>query len=340
MSMQKSKNLNDRIGRAYQGEYFLRVKKAADGKPEIIRLPVKLDRLSSMSKNRPDAIWLQSSRLMGTPADIKLLLSDTSKDAYSLSDELRRVIEYELTHPFTSTSIESSHEKETWGFDGSLNLVKQQRKSYRDLYSSELESIALTKKKNEEEKENDSLTLAFIKSVADELMKNPGCCEAVVPSGAIHSLKEFRVGHEQKRPNVTKNIVERIKFCQEQGHYLNVTDTDEDGKNARAVVNKPRTAIEFPLDNTALRNVFWIKKDGSSQGACNFLKKYWKSIGKSCTDDSVKREVERVEDKAPKQVAVVKQKVMKPIRVAEKNDLSLEPQSPRTVVANFDGPDF
>lgn len=342
MNIPKTKKFSERIAKAFYGEYFLRVRRSADGNAEVIAMIAKLDQLVSTAKRVPNVIWLQSSRLMGSPNDLKLLLTEESKRNLELSDELAKVIEYDLTHPLTLKSIESSQEREVWGFDEDGNLRKMKRRSYKDLYEGELQSIDTEKKRKREDKENSLPNLDLLKKISHELQKNPNCFDIFLTSGTANTLRDFRVNTEQRRPSTTKNLIDRVKNCQDQGSFLNITDMNSDGNKARTATSKPRNAIEFPAEFPELKNVFWVKKEvGDSSGAINFLSKYWKLNGKTFSQDAIRREIARAEDCAPKQLAVNKSKTQKSLhRVAEKNDLSLEPQSPRSMVADYDGPSF
>ena len=341
MSAQKTMKLSERIPKAFKGLYFLRVNQK-NGALNVEAIPPKLTFFASTAKKHPDIVWLPCSRLMGTVADLKTLLKDASKPEHDLNSDLCRVIEYELTHALTPSTVDSTQEREYWGFTESNELVKGSRRTYKSLYESELSMIKTESDKKKAEKVSSAFTVEFIKKVSHELLTKQGCYKVVIPTNAGHSMKEFRVGKEQKRPTSVKDLLARLKMCQEEGSYLNVSAMNKTGGGTRVLGSKPRTAIEFPVDTAELRNVFWVPSDKNpdNEGAVNFLMKYHESIGKSLRASDASQMVKRAVDLAPKQSTARKEKVVKQLQVVEKTDLCLEPQSPRDAVVNYNGPSF
>ena len=341
MSTQKTMKLSERIPKAFKGLYFLRVNQKK-GALNVEAIPPKLTFFTSTAKKHPDIIWLPCSRLMGTVADLKSLLKDASKPEFDLSDALCKVIEYELTHALTPSTVDSTQEREYWGYTESNELMKGARRSYKYLYETELSMIKNDSEIKKAEKVNSAYSVEFIKKVSHELLTKQGCYGVIIPNNSGHTIKEFRVGREQKRPTSVKDLLSRLKMCQEEGSYLNVSAMNENGGGTRVLVSKPRTAVEFPIDAVELRNVYWVpsEKTPGNEGAVNFLLKYHEALGKTLRRSEATQMVKRAVDLAPKQVSTRKEKVVKPLQVVEKTDLSLEPQSPRDAVVNYDGPDF
>lgn len=348
MTAQKTMKLSERIAKAFCDFYFIRIKRK-NGVIDVTPLPALLDSFETSQKNNPGAVWLPSSRLMGTVDDLKTLINSENRKKYELSSELCSVIEYELSHSFNAASIKSDQERESWGFavtttdDGkrTFALTKLKRESYKNLYTNELQKVDEIKKQRREDKEKNALSMETVRAIVHELHTNPGICFDVKLSNAT-TVKDNRVGMEQTRP-VTRNLLDRIKLVQKNDNFLNITDMHgEDGNGSRIVTRKPKGAIEFPADLPELKNVFWVpkEKDPKRSGVIAFLTKFNKMMGRPCDHGTVTRAIERAEDSVPKKIEVHKEEARPLGRVVEKTAMSVEPQSPREVHADLDGPEF
>lgn len=340
-NQQKKKTLVERIVGASQRGHYIHVTYAND-EFDFAAMPVWLSHLRGKLKKHPDLLFLHSARLVGNRKDIDLLLTEEFKVKFNIPENVATVIEYDLSHPLTLDTIGSTNEKDYWGFDEKGELVKLGRKSYKDSFESELQGVTKFRSENKEKREVDQLSMDTFNLIVMHVKEKPETHEVFIPSA--HSIKELGIGKVQKRPYSTKDLISRIKYCTEMGAYLNVTDMTEEGNGAKVSPKKPANPIVF-TDIPELKNVFWTRKENDtseySKGAFNFLSRYWTLTKKQFDHSTVIRKIKCEEDRAPKIIKKETTKVAKPVfRVAKATGLSVEPQSPRNDIANYDGAGF
>lgn len=337
MTPSKKVTLLKKIAQASKGQYFLRVSEK-DGNV-FVGLAAKIDGLKTSCRKNSEQIWLPCARLCGTKKNIKQFISQLKRE-HETTDDLLMILEYDFTHPFDLKTIESEVERDEFGFTESDEIVKVGRISYKELYETEVHEVKEGKQVARIRRQEMMPRIEDLDMIIRELQNNPGSFDLVNAKGCTSLKYNFNV--QQKRPPST-DIHKRVKIAQANSTFLNVTKLDSGGNGSRLVTTMPRACVVFP-NKPELENVFFtLPKDPSeeSTGAVNFLLAFYKRKDKEVSRDAAMREVAHAIDAAPKnETSVAKPKKTKiPTHVFEKNDLPLEPTSPRNNV-KYSTPDF
>lgn len=337
MSSSKKVTLLKKIAQASKGQYFLRVSEKDNH--VSVGLAAKIDGLKTSIRKNSDQIWLPCARLAGSRKNIKQFISQLKRENDVPSD-LIMIMEYDFTHPFDLKTIESDVERDEFGFTENDEIVKVRRNTYKELYETEMREVKEGKHMARIKRQEMMPRVEDLDMIIRELQNNPGSFDLVNAKGCTSLKYNFNV--QQKRPPST-DIHKRVKIAQSNSTFLNITKLDAGGNGSRLVTTMPRSCITFP-NKPELESVFFtLPKDPSeeSTGAINFLLLFYKKKDREISMDAARREVAHAIDAAPKNEATVAKpkKTKVPTHVFQKNDLPVEPTSPKNNV-KYSTPDF
>ena len=334
--------LDTKISKASQNDYFIRITEKDPELGPVTSMTGKIDGLVKGCKTNPQQIWCQSARLIGNVDVLERMCDEVHAERLQLSHKMIEIIRYDIDHALTDKSCEADDARDAWGFTADHQLVKLRRSTYRSLFSTELKRVKEAKAKAAEERELNAPCLSDLRKIVAEIDKNPGSWDIVSSRLGTATIKSFSIGTEQKRPPVKSDLVQRVETANSNGTFLNVTGMTETGSGSRTATSKTRDSISFSSkDKPALKSVFFKRpKDGEdATGAIQFLSQYYKKKGMTVSIDAVKRDVLRAIETTPKMetTSSLRGSGRVATHVCERNDLPIEPTSPRAR-ANFDGP--